>query len=62
MAKSKWLIGAIFTCADCAKEWQDYRTAQVKARRHAQKAGHQVTGEVTYAVQYPTRTETRDNG
>ena len=46
------IIGAIFACQQCGREWQDYLTAQDAARRHANSTGHQVTGEVVLWVQY----------
>jgi len=39
-------VGAIFNCT-CGKSWEDYATAQIKAKRHAEYMGHVVTGEVT---------------
>ena len=54
--REQWVIGAIFTCHECGEEWQDYRTASNAARRHASTTGHEVGGEVTYAVHYNTPT------
>ena len=48
----QWVIGAIFSCTECEQEWQNYKTAQREAARHARLTGHRVTGEVTRAVEY----------
>lgn len=46
------VTGANFRCLDCAKEWQDYRTARSKAYRHALLTGHKVSGEITSSITY----------
>lgn len=45
------LVHAVFECA-CGWSCQDYLTAQKKAADHARRTGHQVSGELGYAVVY----------
>ena len=56
MNKETWIIGAIFRCDDCGEEWGDYITSQRKAREHAKKYAHDVSGEVTRVVTYAGKT------
>jgi hypothetical protein len=52
MKTTKGLVHAVFRCKDCDKEWQDYLTAQDRARAHASKHNHTVAGETGYSVTY----------
>lgn len=33
------------TCSDCAEMWDDYKTADTNARKHAETTGHTVNVE-----------------
>lgn len=48
----KGLIGAMAHCRDCEWEEEWYKTAQRKAREHAQKTGHTVDLETVYSQTY----------
>ena len=52
MKGKKYKTHAIFTCHDCEKRWEDYKTAQRLAREHAEKYGHCVVGEIGIAYHY----------
>ena len=57
MKGKRWRIHAIFECRDCGKRWENYRTAQKLAKRHAEKHHHNVHGEIGIAVYYDGRVE-----
>ena len=46
------LVHCIAECMVCGKTFQDYNTARDKARAHAQRTGHRVTGEAGYVFEY----------
>ena len=48
------VIHAVFSCYDCDKRWEDWRTARKKAYEHAKSTGHKVIGETATAVTYNT--------
>lgn len=52
MAYRKYIVGAIFHCDDCGKDFQDYKTAQKEAYQHSVKCKHTVRGEITHFVTY----------
>jgi len=52
MTTKKGLVHAIFQCGDCDWREEDYLTAQQKARKHHEKTGHHVCGDVGYYVEY----------
>ena len=53
--KKSSTIHAVFECLDCGKSWDDYRTAQDQARKHAKSTGHHVSGEVAKYVVYNSK-------
>ncbi len=55
MKKDIGVIGAIFTCGDCGKEFVAYKNAQAIAAKHATHYKHYVSGEVTLFVEYDGR-------
>ena len=55
MKSEKWKTHVILTCIDCEKSFENYFNAESKARKHAEKENHKVTGEVAFAVVYDGR-------
>lgn len=49
--KDKWLVHGIMYCQKCDWKEEDYLTALKKARKHVEKTGHKVTGDLGYAVE-----------
>lgn len=45
-------IHSVIYCTQCDKHWDDYLTAEEKARKHSKSTGHTVEGEVAYRVRY----------
>lgn len=52
MKTTKGLIHAVFECLDCGERWEDFTTAQEKAREHARKHKHVVQGDTGFGVTY----------
>jgi hypothetical protein len=52
MKVSSWVTHALFRCAVCNKEWENYVSAQRLAAEHARKFKHLVTGEIGTAYEY----------
>lgn len=52
MKGRRWKTHIIFDCCDCDKRWENYLTAQQVAKKHAEKYGHNVRGEIGIAVYY----------
>jgi len=61
MRGDRCLVHAIFKCDTCGQVWEEYKTAQLNARRHAKKRGHKVMGEVGFSVEYDGRSNERKN-
>lgn len=57
LKSKRWKVHAIFDCLDCGKRWEDYRTSQRSAKRHAEKHKYNVIGEVGLAVRYYGKTQ-----
>ena len=56
--RESWKTHAMFQCEDCEWEAGYFSTAVNLARKHAQKTGHNVTGETGYHVKYFGRKST----
>lgn len=50
--RNSWKMHAIFQCADCDWDDQDFMTAVDAARKHCEEKGHSVRGETAYCVTY----------
>lgn len=46
------VVHQIFSCLDCGKQWEDYKTARSQGYAHAMATGHKVRGEVGRAYHY----------
>lgn len=49
----QWQTHAFFRCTTCGKVWQDHLTSRTLARKHHQRTGHNVKGEIEIGVEYP---------
>lgn len=46
------VIHCIARCTVCSWEEHDYKTARAKAKEHAKRTGHRVTGEQAVSFEY----------